>query len=93
MIKVSWNLLQKVIIEKSDDCQLFRLKKGKEGSYQIWTKETLEEYGFYPEKSAYYVVLQFDNQPVSFSEMPQIKQRKNTFRAKVCPLSDFIGIR
>lgn len=76
-----------------DDCQLFRLKKGKEGTYQIWTKETLEENGFHPEKSDYYVVLQFDNTPVSFQELPKIKQRKYTHVAKILPLSDFMELR
>lgn len=76
-----------------EDCQLFRLRKGKEGTYQIWTKETLEENGFYPEKAAYYIVLQFDNKPLEFEEMPKLKQRKNTYRVKICQLSDFIGIR
>lgn len=76
-----------------ENCQLFKLKKGKEGTYQIWTKETLEKIGFHPEKAAYYVVLQFDNTPVEFEETPQLKQKKNTYRAKICQLSDFIGIR
>ena len=72
---------------------MFRLKKGKEGTYQIWTKEELEENGFKPEKADYYVVLQFENQPVVFEKMPQLKQRMNTYRAKICQLSEFIEIR
>ena len=76
-----------------EDCQLFRLRKGKEGTYQIWTKETLEENGFHPGKADYYVVLQFDNKPLVFEETPQLKQRKNTYRVKICQLSEFIGIR
>jgi site-specific DNA-methyltransferase (adenine-specific) len=76
-----------------EDYQLFRLRKGKEGSYQIWTKEALEENGFHPEKAAYYVVLQFDNKPLEIEEIPQLKQRKNTYRAKICQLSEFMGLR
>ena len=76
-----------------EDCQLFRLRKGKEGTYQIWTKETLEENGFHPDKADYYVVLQFDNKPLEFEETPQLKQRKNTYRAKICQLSEFIGLK
>lgn len=76
-----------------EDCQLFRLKRGKEGTYQIWTKETLEENGFHPEKSDYYVVLQFDNTPISFQELPKLKQRKYTHVAKILPLSDFMELR
>jgi site-specific DNA-methyltransferase (adenine-specific) len=76
-----------------EECQMFRLKKGKEGTYQIWTKEELEENGFKPEKADYYVVLQFDNKPVEFDDTPQLKQRKNTYRVKICQLSEFVGIK
>ena len=76
-----------------DEAQLFRIKKGKEGSFSIWTKETLEKYGFHPEHAPYYIVIPFDNQPVEFSKPPRLKQRINTYRAKVRPLSDFIGIK
>lgn len=75
-----------------EDCQLFRLKNNKEGTFQIWTKETLEKYGFSPEHAPYYIVLEFNKQPIEFKNVPQIKQRVNTYRAKIRPLSDFIGI-
>lgn len=76
-----------------DEAQLFRIKKGKEGSFSIWTKETLEKHGFHPEHAPYYIVIPFDNTPVEFSKPPRLKQRINTYRAKVRPLSDFIGIK
>lgn len=76
-----------------DDAQLFHIKKGKEGSFAIWTKETLEKHGFHPEHAAYYIVIPFENKPVEFRKMPNIKQRINTYRAKIRPLSDFIGIK
>lgn len=76
-----------------DDAQLFHIKKGKEGSFSIWTKETLEKHGFHPEHAAYYIVIPFENKPVEFKKMPRIKQRINTYRAKIRPLSDFIGIK
>jgi site-specific DNA-methyltransferase (adenine-specific) len=76
-----------------EEAQLFRIKKGKEGSFSIWTKETLEKYGFHPEHAPYYIVIPFDNTPVEFSKPPRLKQRINTYRAKVRPLSDFIGIK
>ena len=59
-----------------DDCQFFKLDKV--GTFQIWSKETLEEHGFTPEP---------------FKHLPQIKQRVNTYRAKIVPLSEFIGIK
>ena len=74
-----------------EDCHLFRLKT--KGHFQIWTKETLEEYGFHPEHAPYYVVLHFDNtKEIEFAKQPNLKQRINTYRAKIRPLSDFIGI-
>lgn len=76
-----------------DEAQLFRIKKGKEGSFSIWTKETLEKHGFHPEHAPYYIVIPFDNTPVEFSKPPRLKQRINTYRAKIRPLSDFIGIK
>ena len=74
-----------------DNPQLFRLKSP--GRFKIWTKETLEEYGFAPEHAKYYIIMEFDNQPLPFDMIPQIKQRLNTFRAKAYPLSDFIGLK
>lgn len=76
-----------------DEAQLFHIKNGKEGSFSIWTKETLEKYGFHPEHAPYYIVIPFDNKPVEFTKPPRLKQRINTYRAKVRPLSDFIGIK
>lgn len=76
-----------------DNAQLFHIKKGKEGSFSIWTKETLEKHGFHPEHAAYYIVIPFDDKPVEFKKHPQLRQRVNTYRAKIRPLSDFIGIK
>lgn len=74
-----------------EDCHLFRLKT--RGTFQIWTKETLEKYGFHPEHSSYYVVLHFDNaKEIEFIRHPSLKQKINSYRAKIRPLSDFIGI-
>jgi hypothetical protein len=59
-----------------ENCQLFCLKK--EGTFQIWTNENLEKYGFSPEHSPYYIVLHFDNKPMEFLQTPQcLKQRMN----------------
>lgn len=75
-----------------DDAQLFHIKKGKEGSFSIWKKETLEQHGFHPEHAEYYIVIPFDNKPVEFTKPPRLKQRINTYRSKVRPLSDFTGL-
>lgn len=76
-----------------ENAQLFHIKKGHEGKFSIWTKETLEKHGFHPEHAAYYIVIPFDNIPVDFKKLPNLRQRINTYRAKIRPLSDFIGIK
>ena len=71
------------------NCRLFKLKQ--KGCFQIWTKETLENYGFTPSHASYYVVLKFDNKcDVGFKIHDNLAERINTYRAKVRPLSDFI---
>lgn len=75
-----------------EDAQLFRIKKGKEGSFQIWSKDALKSQGFNPEHALYYIVIPFENSPIEYSKQLQIKQHLNTFRAKIRPLSDFTGI-
>lgn len=72
--------------------RLFKLKK--QGCFQIWTKETLEKYGFKPEHAPYYVVVQFDNkEEIILNKTINIKERINTYRARLRPLSDYIGIK
>lgn len=74
-----------------EDCHLFRLKI--KGHFQIWTKETLEQYGFHPEHAPYYVVLHFDSsKEIEMPKQPNLKQKINTYRAKIRPLSDSFGI-
>ena len=75
-----------------NDAELYRLKT--KGHFQIWTAETLREHGFSPEHAPYYVVLLFDNsKPIEFKKRVNLQQQLNTYRAKIRPLSDFIGIR
>lgn len=75
-----------------EDCQLFKLKS--KGRFNIWTKETLEEYGFQPTHAPYYIVLRFDNtKPIPFKQLPNLKESSNTYIAKIKPLSDFMGIK
>lgn len=75
-----------------EDCQLFKLKKN--GCFQIWTKDTLEKFGFTPSHAAYYIVLKFDNNTMpSLQIANNVKQRINTYRSKIRPLSDFIDFQ
>ena len=74
-----------------EDCKLFKLKQ--KGCFQIWTKETLEMHGFKPSHASYYIVLKFDNsKSPNLKIRKSLKQRLNTYRAKIRPLSDFIEI-
>lgn len=74
-----------------NNIQIFPLKKV--GTFQIWTKETLENYGFHPEHAPYYIVLHFDkDRELQTGSDVNLAQRLNTYRAKIRPLSDFIGI-
>lgn len=74
-----------------EECQLFKLKS--KGTFQIWTKETLEKYGFTPKHSPYYIVLHFDPKKMTpLNKQVHLKEGLNTYRAKIRRLSDFIGI-
>lgn len=68
-----------------EDVRLFKLKK--KGCFQIWTKETLEKYGFNPEHATYYIVIQFDNKDeMPLSKTVNIKERINTYlQSQVTP--------
>lgn len=74
-----------------EECQLFKLKS--KGTFQIWTKETLEKYGFTPKHSPYYIVLHFEPKKMTpLNKQVHLKEGLNTYRAKIRRLSDFIGI-
>ncbi len=74
-----------------ENCHLYKLKK--KGCFQIWTKENLIEQGFDPIHASYYMVLHFDNtKEIDFTKYPRLKQGINTYRSKIRPLSDFLGI-
>ena len=85
--------LQYVLLHTNgEDCQLFKLKT--KGHSQIWTRETLEQYGFEPRSASYYVVLHFDaSKPIPMKKCPDLQKNKFTFQAKIRPLSDFMGIK
>lgn len=85
------NMQYVLLHTNGEDCHLFRLKN--KGHFQIWTKETLEKYGFHPKHAPYYAVLHFDNtNDIEFTKHPNLKERINTYRAKIRPLSDLLGI-
>lgn len=90
LVQSGFERLQYVLLHTAGyDPQLFKLKT--KGMFQIWTKETLIENGFNPQSSPYYVVLHFDNQhPIPMNKVPELKEDKNTYRAKIKKLSEFV---
>lgn len=76
-----------------DEAQLFHIKKGKEGKFEIWSKENLEQYGFHPTHAAYYIVIRFEPDSEKTIRTPNLKQKIGTYLAKIRPLSDFIGLK
>lgn len=93
LVTPGFERLQYVLLHTNgEDCQLFKLKT--KGHFQIWTRETLEQYGFEPRSASYYVVLHFDaSKPIPIKKHPNLKEDKYTFKAKIRPLSDFMGIK
>ena len=93
LITPGFERLQYVLLHTNgESCQLFKLKT--KGHFQIWTRETLEQYGFAPQSASYYIVLHFDkDNPITMKKCPNLHEDKNTFRAKIRPLSDFLGIK
>lgn len=74
-----------------EQAQLFRLITP--GRFAIWTRETLEAQGFHPEHADYYIVLKFNPVAVDYKHLPRLVQKTNTYRARLFPLSDFMGLR
>lgn len=75
-----------------EDAKMFKLKT--KGHFQIWTRETLQQYGFEPRSANYYVVLHFNPlKAIPCKYCLDLKENKNTFRAKIRPLNDFMGIK
>lgn len=93
LVTPGFERMQYVLLHTNgEDCQLFKLKS--KGTFQIWTAETLREHGFSPEHAPYYVVLKFDGtKTVEFKKQPNLKEGLMTYKAKIRPLSDFIGIK
>lgn len=93
LVTPGFERLQYVLLHTAgEDFRLFKLKS--KGTFQIWTAETLRQYGFSPEHAPYYVVLHFDgSKPIEFKHQPDLREGLMTYKAKIRPLSDFIGIK
>jgi site-specific DNA-methyltransferase (adenine-specific) len=90
LVKPGFERLQYVLLHTNgDNCRLFKLKT--KGTFQIWTKETLEQYGFEPSNAPYYIVLQFNaKDEIPLKEELHLKAKGFTYIAKIRPLSEII---
>ena len=93
LVTPGFERLQYVLLHTDGGCcQLFKLKT--KGHFQIWTKESLEKCGFQPHRADYYIVLHFDaSKPIKMKSIPNLHDGLNTYRPKLRPLSDFVGIK
>jgi len=91
LVTPGFERLQYVLLHTNgENCQLFKLKT--QGHFQIWTREPLQQYDFDPRSASYYVALHFDaSKPFPMKTCPDLHKDKNTFRANIRPLSDFMG--
>ena len=89
LVTYGFERIQYILIHTNGtDAHLFRLRS--KGCFQIWSKESLIKYGFKPETSPYYAVYKFDNSvEYQIPKSPNLKQKINSYRAKIRPLSDF----
>lgn len=70
--------------------QLFRLKS--RGTFQLWSRETLETYGFHPHHAMYYVVLHFNpTHPIDIDSCPNLIENGSTFTARIKSIKEFIN--
>lgn len=90
LVKPGFERLQYVLIHTNgEDAHMYRLKN--KGTFQIWTKETLEHHGFSPTNAPYYVVLHFDSsKSVRINKDLNLKAKRYSFIAKIMPLSELI---
>ena len=90
LVQPGFERLQYVLLHTAGyEPQLFKLKTI--GKFQIWTKDTLVKNGFNPQSAPYYIILHFDNlHPLSMNKAPMLKEAKNTYKAKIKKLSEFV---
>ena len=88
LVRPGFERLQYVLIHTNgEDCHLYKLKK--KGTFQIWTKGTLEQHGFSPKSSPYYIVLHFDStKEIRISQELDLKAKRYSYVSKIMPLSE-----
>ena len=91
LVKPGFERIQYVLLHNGGaNAKLFKLKT--KGRFQIWTKDSLGNYGFNPTHAPYYVILPFDNQSeIKMECTPNLFENKYTYVAKIRPISEFIS--
>lgn len=89
LVKPGFERLQYVLLHTNgNEPHMFKLKS--KGHFQIWTADTLKEYGFSAEHAPYYVVLHFDpSVEIKINREPNLKKRNATYVADLRPFSEF----
>ncbi len=92
LVKPGFERMQYVLLHTNgSDAQMFKLKS--KGHFQIWTADTLREYGFPAEHAPYYIVLLFDSsKEIEINREPDLKKRNATYVATLRPFSEFYSI-
>lgn len=90
LVKPGFERLQYILIHTNgEDARLYKLKN--KGTFQIWTKESLEQCGFFPKHAPYYIVLHFNaSKNISVTKDLNLKANRYSYVAKLMPLSKFI---
>lgn len=89
LVKPGFERLNYVLLHTDgNDAKMFKLRT--KGNFQIWTRQTLEEYGFSPTHASYYIVFLFDNQKEIAIKDVNLIEGLNTFRPRLRAFSDFI---
>lgn len=89
LVKPGFERLQYVLLHTNgSEPHMFKLKT--KGLFQIWTADSLKEYGFPAEHAPYYVVLHFDpSVEIKINRWPNLKKRNATYVADLRPFSEF----
>ena len=89
LVKPGFERLQYVLLHTNgENPQMFKLQK--KGQFQIWTADTLNQYGFQVEHAPYYVVLHFDSsREVLINRTSNLHRNRATYIAQLRPLSEF----
>jgi site-specific DNA-methyltransferase (adenine-specific) len=91
LVKPRFERIQYVLLHNGGaNGKLFTLKTKRR--FKLWTKDSLEKYGFKPTHAPYYVVLQFYNQgQIVMNRVSNLYEDKYTYIVKIRPINEFLN--